>query len=137
LAGRIKSFAPSGIEPTSYRLVTQCLYQVLHGGPQILEENNLKIINYICKQLTRSVLFCTRFTILNSVLVTDPKDLMQLVNSESRVMLLYSTREEAIHILNEAKNYKITGENYVWVVTQSVIENLQTPFAFPVGMLGK
>ena len=52
-------------------------------------------------------------------------------------MLLYSTREEAIHILNEAKNYKITGENYVWVVTQSVIENLQTPFAFPVGMLGK
>lgn len=80
---------------------------------------------------------CTRFTILNAVLVTDPKDLIQLVNSESRVMLLYSTREEAIHILNAARDYKITGENYVWVVTQSVMENLQTPFAFPVGMLGK
>jgi hypothetical protein len=52
-------------------------------------------------------------------------------------MLLYSTREEAIHILNAARDYKITGENYVWVVTQSVMENLQTPFAFPVGMLGK
>ena len=83
------------------------------------------------------LLFCTRFTILNAVLVTDPKDLIQLVNSDSRVMLLYSTREEAIHILNAARDYKITGENYVWVVTQSVIENLQTPFAFPVGMLGK
>jgi hypothetical protein len=70
------------------------------------------------------------------VLVTDTKDLIQLVNSESRVMLLYSTREEAIHILNAARDYKITGENYVWVVTQSVMENLQTPFAFPVGMLG-
>lgn len=86
---------------------------------------------------TFCLLLCTRFTILNAVLVTDTKDLIQLVNSESRVMLLYSTREEAIHILNAARDYKITGENYVWVVTQSVIENLQTPFAFPVGMLGK
>lgn len=79
----------------------------------------------------------TRLTILNIVLVTDPKDLIQLVNSESRVMLLYSTREEAIHILKAAQDYKITGENYVWVVTQSVMENLQTPFSFPVGMLGE
>jgi ionotropic glutamate receptor NMDA 2B len=52
-------------------------------------------------------------------------------------MLLYSTREEAIHILKAARDYKITGENYVWVVTQSVIENRQIPYAFPVGMLGK
>lgn len=28
------------------------------------------------------------------------------------------------------------GENYVWVVTQSVIENTQAPPQFPVGMLG-
>jgi ionotropic glutamate receptor NMDA 2B len=81
--------------------------------------------------------FFVRFTILNAVLVSDPKDLIQLVNSESRVMLLYSTREEAIGILKAARDYKITGENYVWVVTQSVIENLQTPNEFPVGMLGK
>ncbi|XP_033610685.1 glutamate receptor ionotropic, NMDA 2B isoform X5 [Cryptotermes secundus] len=77
-----------------------------------------------------------KFTILNALQVTDPKDLIQLVNSESRVMLLYSTREEAIHILKAARDYKITGENYVWVVTQSVIENRQIPYAFPVGMLG-
>ncbi|XP_043477642.1 glutamate receptor ionotropic, NMDA 2B isoform X4 [Leptopilina heterotoma] len=77
-----------------------------------------------------------KFTILNAVQVTKPHDLHELVNSESRVMLLYSTREEAAHILKAARDLKITGENYVWVVTQSVIENLQTPHQFPVGMLG-
>ena len=78
-----------------------------------------------------------KFTILNAVLVTKKDDLVELVNSESRVMLLYSTREEATQILADAREYKITGENYVWVVTQSVIENLQTPNQFPVGMLGE
>lgn len=78
-----------------------------------------------------------KFTILSAILVTEPHDLLELVNSESRVMLLYSTREEATHILTAARDYKITGENYVWVVTQSVIENLQTPSQFPVGMLGE
>ncbi|XP_028523202.1 glutamate receptor ionotropic, NMDA 2B isoform X6 [Apis cerana] len=77
-----------------------------------------------------------KFTILNAILVSDPRDLLELVNSESRVMLLYSTREEAVRILGAAHDYKITGENYVWVVTQSVIENLQTPSQFPIGMLG-
>ncbi|XP_031364187.1 glutamate receptor ionotropic, NMDA 2B isoform X6 [Apis dorsata] len=77
-----------------------------------------------------------KFTILNAILVSDMRNLMELVNSESRVMLLYSTREEAIDILDAAHDYKITGENYVWVVTQSVIENLQTPSQFPIGMLG-
>ncbi|XP_029052449.1 glutamate ionotropic receptor NMDA type subunit 2 isoform X4 [Osmia lignaria lignaria] len=77
-----------------------------------------------------------KFTILSAILVTEPHDLLELVNSESRVMLLYSTREEATHILTAAHDYKITGENYVWVVTQSVIENLHTPSKFPVGMLG-
>ncbi|XP_044019132.1 glutamate receptor ionotropic, NMDA 2B isoform X3 [Aphidius gifuensis] len=79
-----------------------------------------------------------KFTLLNSVLVTKFQDLMELVNSESRVMLLYATRDEATHILTAARDLKITGENYVWVVTQSVIENLQTPVGnhFPVGMLG-
>lgn len=78
-----------------------------------------------------------KFTILSAILVTDTRDLLELVNSESRVMLLYSTREEAITILGAAHDYKITGENYVWVVTQSVIENLQTPSQFPIGMLGE
>lgn len=82
-------------------------------------------------------LFNYRFTILNSVLVTKNSDLQQLVASESRVMLLYCTREEALRILQAARGFKITGENYVWVVTQSVMENLQAPQLFPVGMLGK
>ncbi|XP_034944082.1 glutamate receptor ionotropic, NMDA 2B [Chelonus insularis] len=78
-----------------------------------------------------------KFTILNTILVTKPTDLLELVKSESRVMLLYATREEAIHILSAARELKITGENYVWVVTQSVIETmLQVPNQFPVGMLG-
>lgn len=77
-----------------------------------------------------------KFTILNSIIVTRPNDLLELVNSEARVMLLYSTKGEAIEILHAAEELKITGENYVWVVTQSVIENGQTPPQFPVGMLG-
>lgn len=77
-----------------------------------------------------------KFTILNAILVTKPGDLVELVDSEARVMLLYCTREEAIDILTRARDLKLTGENYVWVVTQSVIENLQTPSQFPVGMLG-
>lgn len=76
-------------------------------------------------------------TILNAVLVTKPNDLVELVDSEARVMLLYCTREEAMHILHAARDLKLTGENYVWVVAQSVIENLQTPNQFPVGMLGE
>lgn len=52
-------------------------------------------------------------------------------------MLLYCTREEAQGILQAARVFEITGENYVWVVTQSVMENLQAPQLFPVGMLGK
>lgn len=59
------------------------------------------------------------------------------MHSESRVVLLYATREEAVRILSIANDLKITGENYIWVVTQSVIENLQTPSQFPVGMLGE
>ncbi|XP_065160773.1 glutamate receptor ionotropic, NMDA 2B-like isoform X2 [Atheta coriaria] len=78
-----------------------------------------------------------KFTILNAVLVAKNGDLAALVDSEARVMLLYCTREEAIDILTAARDFKLTGENYVWVVTQSVIENpLQAPNQFPIGMLG-
>nr|XP_040240394.1 glutamate receptor ionotropic, NMDA 2B isoform X1 [Anopheles coluzzii] len=77
-----------------------------------------------------------KFTILNSIIVTRPSDLLELVNSEARVMLLYCTKSEAIEILHAAEELQITGENYVWVVTQSVIENTQTHPQFPIGMLG-
>ncbi|KAK9496449.1 hypothetical protein O3M35_013257 [Rhynocoris fuscipes] len=53
-------------------------------------------------------------------------------------MLMYATREEAVHILAAAEDFGLTGENYVWVVTQSVIANQMNPaHQFPVGMLGK
>jgi ionotropic glutamate receptor NMDA 2B len=78
-----------------------------------------------------------RFTIIKSVLVTKISDLQELADSESRVVLLYCTREEALRILQSARSLGITGENYVWVVTQSVMENLQAPQLFPVGMLGE
>lgn len=77
-----------------------------------------------------------KFTILNSVLVTKPNDLYELVNSEARVMLLYATQSEAIDILRKAEELKLTGENYVWVVSQSVIEKKDAHPNFPVGMLG-
>lgn len=34
-----------------------------------------------------------------------------------------------------AETHHLTGENYVWVVTQSVIEGLQPPSSFPVCFL--
>jgi glutamate receptor ionotropic, NMDA 2B len=40
-----------------------------------------------------------KFTILNSIIVTRSSDLVDLVNSEARVMLLYCTKGEAIDIL--------------------------------------
>lgn len=78
-----------------------------------------------------------KFTLLNAILYTERQDLVELINSESRVMLLYSTREEANTIFREAHELKITGENYVWVVTQSVIEELAPGHHFPVGMIGE
>lgn len=39
-------------------------------------------------------------------------------------------------IFAAANELHITSENYVWVVTQSVIENTQPHSQFPVGMLG-
>ncbi|VEN50514.1 unnamed protein product, partial [Callosobruchus maculatus] len=66
-----------------------------------------------------------KFTILNAVKVSKRGDLAALADSEARVMLLYCTRDEAVDILTAARDMHLTGENYVWVVTQSVIENPQ------------
>ncbi|XP_023245699.1 glutamate receptor ionotropic, NMDA 2B-like [Copidosoma floridanum] len=77
-----------------------------------------------------------KFTLLKAVLWTERQDLVELIDSESRVMLLYSTSEEANVIFRQAKELEITGENYVWVVTQSVIGDRQPSHHFPVGMIG-
>ena len=74
---------------------------------------------------------------LSAILWTDKSDLEELSGSESRVMLLYSTKLEANIIFRDAGELKLTGENYVWVVTQSVVENLDIPPNFRVGLIGE
>lgn len=44
------------------------------------------------------------------MIVTRSSDLLELVNSEARVMLLYCTKEEAVDILASAEELKITGQ---------------------------
>ncbi|KAJ8866584.1 hypothetical protein PR048_032443 [Dryococelus australis] len=95
-------------------------------------------VSAILQKLVETARSVRRFTILNAVLVTSPLDLQELVNSESRVMLLYATKDEAVSILTSARDrFHITGEKFVWVVTQSVIGDLQPLSQFPVGMLGE
>lgn len=77
-----------------------------------------------------------KFTILNAVVVKKAADLNELVTSEARVMMLYATREEAADILSTAGDLHLTGENFVWIVTQSVLGSMQQSNKFPVGMLG-
>lgn len=61
-----------------------------------------------------------------------------LLGTEVRILLLYSTREEARSIMKTAGQMGLTGDKYVWIVTQSVIgSTAESPPEFPVGMLGK
>lgn len=61
-----------------------------------------------------------------------------LTQSEARVMLLYSTRREAQELLAAAEMLNMTGKNYIWIVTQSVLARGAglAPGEFPPGMLG-
>lgn len=70
------------------------------------------------------------------MVVKKSADLNDIVASEARVMLLYATREEAADILAWARDLHLTGENFVWIVTQSVLGSMQQSHKFPVGMLG-
>ena len=83
-----------------------------------------------------------RFKILATLLVgvsntTTFSQLEMMVGSEVRIVLLYSTREEARSILKAASQLRLTGEKYVWIATQSVIGSTkEAPAEFPAGMLG-
>lgn len=86
-----------------------------------------------------SVLGCQdrfKFTILNAAVVKKSSDLNEVVASEARVLLLYATRDEAADILSWAADLHLTGENFVWIVTQSVLGSMQQSHKFPAGMLG-
>ncbi|XP_021929353.1 glutamate receptor ionotropic, NMDA 2B-like [Zootermopsis nevadensis] len=79
-----------------------------------------------------------KMSIVSTLVVSNATDLSQLANTEARIILLYSTREEARDILTEATRLKLTGTNYLWLTTQSVISNtMEAPREFPVGMLGR
>ncbi|KAJ9588827.1 hypothetical protein L9F63_017865, partial [Diploptera punctata] len=75
-------------------------------------------------------------TVLSALVLSNASDLAQLTNTEARIILLYSTRDEAREILAEATRLKLTGTNYLWLATQSVISNtMEAPKEFPIGML--
>ena len=80
--------------------------------------------------------------IQTEVKVVGRSDIDLLANSETRIVLLYSTKEEANNILLWAREKGLTTTNYVWIVTQSVIGPSQQGQAealpqFPIGMLGQ
>lgn len=69
-----------------------------------------------------------KFTILNSIIFTRPNDLMDLVNSEARVMLLYCTKGEAIEIL---KRKTFLSVRFISVKFNLKILQMQTNFISP------
>ena len=61
-----------------------------------------------------------------------------MAQSEARVILLYCSKEEAQRIFSAAEDLQITGKDYVWVATKSVLNDDTTAFSppeFPPGML--
>ncbi len=77
-------------------------------------------------------------TIQAEVKVTSKEDLRALELSETRILLLYSTRQEGSDIMRWAKEAGLTGNSFVWIATQSVIgESKEALPELPAGMLGK
>ena len=77
------------------------------------------------------------FRIQLEVKVSSIEDLRELEMSETRILLLYSTRQEGSQIMKMAKEKGLTGKSYVWIATQSVIgETREALPDFPAGMLG-
>lgn len=72
------------------------------------------------------------------VTVSQRGDLRELEMSETRILLLYSTRNEGANIMRWAKEAGLTGNSYVWIATQSVIgESNEAMADYPAGMLGQ
>ena len=69
--------------------------------------------------------------------VTTKADLKELALSETRIILLYSTKQEGRNIMSWAQELGLTECSYVWIATQSVIgESKEALSEFPTGMLG-
>lgn len=79
------------------------------------------------------------FTVLSSVLVKQKEDLLLLISTRARILLLSCTKDEAKWIMREAVKLGLTGSKYVWIVTQSVLGDKLTDIDnqdLAVGMLG-
>ncbi|XP_071745795.1 glutamate receptor ionotropic, NMDA 2D isoform X2 [Lepeophtheirus salmonis] len=77
------------------------------------------------------------FKIQVEVKVTSREEMAIVKHSETRILLLYSTRAEGENIMRWAKEFDLTGNSYVWITTQSVIgEGREALPEFPAGMLG-
>ncbi|XP_045105631.1 glutamate receptor ionotropic, NMDA 2B-like isoform X2 [Portunus trituberculatus] len=77
-----------------------------------------------------------KFVIIDTIVIDDMRtSLIRLKNSEARIVLLYSTKEEAIGIMDHAKKLGLVDKDYMWIVTQSVVGDKVTK-ELPVGMLG-
>nr|XP_015917244.1 glutamate receptor ionotropic, NMDA 2B isoform X1 [Parasteatoda tepidariorum]XP_042910482.1 glutamate receptor ionotropic, NMDA 2B isoform X1 [Parasteatoda tepidariorum] len=87
-----------------------------------------------------------KFTIMDiyTLKARDPEEarheMLELANSEARVFLLYCNRQEAMYIMRAANELDLTGKNYIWIVTQSIVgpafSNTPPPPDFPPGLLG-
>ncbi|CAB4065895.1 GRIN2B [Lepeophtheirus salmonis] len=76
------------------------------------------------------------FKIQVEVKVTSREEMAIVKHSETRILLLYSTRAEGENIMRWAKEFDLTGNSYVWITTQSVIgEGREALPEFPAGML--
>ena len=65
------------------------------------------------------------------------EDLAELQLSETRILVLYATRQEGSRIMRWAAAAGLAGTSYVWIATQSVIGESKEALAdFPAGMLG-
>ena len=108
----------------------------------ILSSKNLSNLKFC--QLSKDcsdviyLLSFSSFRIQLEVKVSSREDLHDLEMSETRILLLYSTRQEGSQIMKWAKEAGLTAKSYVWIATQSVIgESFEALPDFPEGMLGK
>lgn len=62
-----------------------------------------------------------------------------IADSEARIFLLFASRDQSREIMAAGRDLGITGKNYVWIASQSVVgPSLGTkPEGLPRGMLGK
>ncbi|KAH3869433.1 hypothetical protein DPMN_032600, partial [Dreissena polymorpha] len=63
--------------------------------------------------------------------------LRTILHSVSRVIILHAKSEEALDIMDVAKEMGLTGQNYMWLLTSaSMGEHIGRSTKFPLGLLG-